>query len=40
VGSHGRKGISRALLGSVAESIVRSSEVPAVVVRLPPTHTP
>lgn len=36
VGSHGRHGLSRALLGSVAETIVRTSEVPVVVVRLQP----
>jgi nucleotide-binding universal stress UspA family protein len=35
VGSHGRKGLPRALLGSVAESILRSSKVPVVVVRQP-----
>jgi nucleotide-binding universal stress UspA family protein len=35
VGSHGRRGLSRALLGSVAESIVRGSKVPVVVVRKP-----
>jgi nucleotide-binding universal stress UspA family protein len=35
VGSHGRQGLTRALLGSVAETIVRSSEVPVVVVRVP-----
>ena len=34
VGSHGRRGVSRALLGSVAETIVRTSEIPVVVVRL------
>lgn len=33
VGSHGRRGIQRALLGSVAESVTRSSPVPVVVVR-------
>jgi nucleotide-binding universal stress UspA family protein len=33
VGSHGRRGLTRALLGSVAEGIVRSSRVPVVVVR-------
>ena len=33
VGSHGRHGIARALLGSVAESIVRAATVPVVVVR-------
>ena len=36
VGSHGRHGLSRALLGSVAETIVRTSAVPVVVVRLQP----
>jgi nucleotide-binding universal stress UspA family protein len=35
VGSHGRRGLSRALLGSVAESLVRGSKVPVVVVRKP-----
>jgi nucleotide-binding universal stress UspA family protein len=35
VGSHGRRGLSRALLGSAAESIVRTSNVPVVVVRKP-----
>lgn len=35
VGSHGRRGLSRALLGSVAESIVRDSHVPVAVVRKP-----
>jgi nucleotide-binding universal stress UspA family protein len=33
VGSHGRRGVARALLGSVAESLVRSSGVPVLVVR-------
>src|SRR5687767_14081097 len=32
VGSHGRTGLKRAVLGSVAEAIVRSSKVPVVVV--------
>jgi nucleotide-binding universal stress UspA family protein len=35
VGSHGRRGIQRALLGSVAESLVRTSKAPVVVVRAP-----
>ena len=35
IGSHGRRGLSRALLGSAAESIVRTSSVPVVVVRKP-----
>ena len=33
VGSHGRDGVSRVLLGSVAETIVRRSSVPVTVVR-------
>jgi nucleotide-binding universal stress UspA family protein len=32
VGSHGRKGLPRALLGSVAEKVVRLSEVPVLTV--------
>lgn len=43
VGTHGRKGISRLLLGSVAEKVVRSAAVPVVCVRTAarearPTH--
>ncbi|PCR88991.1 universal stress protein [Natrinema ejinorense] len=33
IGSHGREGISRVLLGSVAETVVRRSPVPVLVVR-------
>lgn len=33
IGSHGRKGVTRVLLGSVAESVVRRSPVPVTVVR-------
>lgn len=33
IGSHGRKGISRILLGSVAEHVIRESPVPVTVVR-------
>jgi len=33
VGSHGRTGVARLLLGSVAETIVRRSPVPVTVVR-------
>ena len=33
VGSHGRKGVSRLVLGSVAESVVRRSPMPVTVVR-------
>lgn len=33
IGSHGREGVSRLLLGSVAEKVVRRSPVPITVVR-------
>ncbi|QLG63158.1 universal stress protein [Halorarum salinum] len=33
IGSHGRRGISRMVLGSVAEEVVRASPVPVTVVR-------
>lgn len=33
MGSHGREGISRVLLGSVAETVVRRSPIPVTVVR-------
>ena len=33
IGSHGRDGLSRVLLGSVAETVVRRSPVPVTVVR-------
>jgi nucleotide-binding universal stress UspA family protein len=33
VGTHGRKGLARALLGSGAESIIREARVPVMVVR-------
>lgn len=33
VGTHGRRGISRALLGSGAEQVIRMSPVPVLVVR-------
>lgn len=35
VGSHGRRGLSRFLLGSVAESVVRRSPVSVTVIRTP-----
>ncbi len=34
MGTHGRGGIDRLLLGSVAEQVVRSSEVPVLTVRV------
>ncbi|MEF8800530.1 MAG: universal stress protein [Halolamina sp.] len=33
IGSHGRTGVSRMLLGSVAEQVVRESPIPVTVVR-------
>jgi nucleotide-binding universal stress UspA family protein len=33
VGSHGRRGLARALMGSVAESVMRVSSVPVAVIR-------
>ena len=33
IGSHGRTGVSRMLLGSVAEKVVRESPIPVTVVR-------
>ena len=33
VGTHGRRGLRRALLGSVAESVVRDAACPVLVVR-------
>lgn len=33
IGSHGRDGISRVLLGSVAETVVRRSPIPVTVIR-------
>src|SRR5262245_8871001 len=35
LGTHGRRGISHALLGSVAEKVVRLSPVPVLTVRAP-----
>ena len=36
-GTHGRSGVKRQLLGSVAERLVRHAEVPVLTVRLPET---
>ncbi len=35
MGTHGRRGLSRALLGSVAETVVRSAPCPVLTVRVP-----
>jgi nucleotide-binding universal stress UspA family protein len=35
VGTHGRRGITRLVMGSDAEGVVRSSRVPVLLVRLP-----
>lgn len=35
VGTHGRKGLARALLGSVAESVIRTATRPVVAVHAP-----
>jgi hypothetical protein len=43
MGSHGRQGVRRFFLGSVAESVVRESPVPVLVVRTAPqpaVHAP
>ncbi len=40
MGTHGRKGLQRLFLGSVAERIVRSSAAPVLTVRLPHDHGP
>jgi len=37
VGSHGRRGVARALIGSVAERILRTSVVPVAVIHRHPT---
>lgn len=36
MGTHGRTGLDRALMGSVAEAVVRRSETPVLVARKPP----
>ena len=35
IGTHGRRGVSRAMMGSDAENVVRSSPVPVLLVRAP-----
>lgn len=39
LGTHGRRGISRALIGSVAEYVVRTSPIPVLTVHAEPTTT-
>ena len=38
MGTHGRRGVSRALLGSVAESVVRTAPCPVLAIRPPKDH--
>jgi nucleotide-binding universal stress UspA family protein len=38
LGSHGRKGLQRFLLGSVAESVARHADCSVEIVRVPPKH--
>jgi nucleotide-binding universal stress UspA family protein len=40
VGTHGRRGLQRLFIGSVAESIIRSSPLPVAVVRAGPARRP
>lgn len=40
MGTHGRTGIDRFVLGSTAENIVRSSDVPVMTVRMKQDETP
>lgn len=39
MGTHGRTGLDRALMGSVAEAVIRRSETPVLVARKPPRKT-
>ncbi len=39
IGTHGRRGITHALLGSVAEKVVRTCEVPVLTVHAHPRRT-
>ena len=40
IGTHGRRGLAHALLGSVAEKIVRLATIPVLTVRPVPSATP
>ena len=35
IGTHGRKGLARALLGSVAENVIRTATVPVLAIHGP-----
>jgi nucleotide-binding universal stress UspA family protein len=35
IGTHGRRGLARALLGSVAENVIRTSNIPVLVIHGP-----
>jgi nucleotide-binding universal stress UspA family protein len=37
IGTHGRRGLTRALLGSVAENVIRTAHRPIVTIRFPDT---
>ena len=39
MGTHGRRGVMHALIGSVAEKVVRMSNVPVLTVRVPPSSS-
>ncbi|MDY6765242.1 MAG: universal stress protein [Halobacteria archaeon] len=39
MGTHGKTGIDRLLLGSVTEKVVRSSEIPVLTVRMTESHS-
>jgi nucleotide-binding universal stress UspA family protein len=39
IGTHGRKGVSRMLLGSVAEKVVRTAPCPVLTVHAPALHS-
>ena len=40
MGTHGRTGLGRVLLGSVAEQVVRKAACPVLTVKVPPPSTP
>jgi len=38
IGTHGRRGLARALLGSIAENVIRTATRPVLVIHGPRTH--